>query len=85
MCKSIFELEYCCKIMVSIFHLGMIMHAKLFLSNDAKQLSALVGYEDGSVILWDVASCLVKSHIKTHKDAGKGTYFKYFSETKIFQ
>ena len=50
--------------------LGMIMQAKLFEDEQTKQLYSIIGYEDGSIALWDVDKCVMRSKIKTHTEAG---------------
>ena len=50
--------------------LGMIMQAQLFEDEQTKQLYSIIGYEDGSIALWDVDKCVMRSKIKTHAEAG---------------
>ena len=52
------------------------MQARLFDDKQTKHLFALIGYEDGSVGLWDVANCELRQRLKTHTDAGMDTFFK---------
>lgn len=48
-----------------LFHTGMPMCMKFI---DEKQL--VIGYEDGTVALWDVSSCHIVSESKVHQEPG---------------
>ncbi len=45
------------------------MHIKLF-EHDNRPY-ALIGYEDGSIALWDANEQKLLSHLKLHSDPGK--------------
>jgi len=49
--------------------LGMLMQVKLFRDEQTKQLFSIIGYEDGTVALWDLGKCKIKSRIKAHTEA----------------
>ena len=49
---------------------GMVMQVKLFRDEQTKQLYSIIGYEDGTVALWDLGTCAIKNKVKTHTEAG---------------
>lgn len=63
--------------------LGMIMQAQLFEDKQTKQLYSIIGYEDGTVALWDVDKCVMRSRIKTHAEAGMENFNSSFIYLRV--
>ena len=46
------------------------MQARLFRDEENNRLCSVIGYEDGSVVLWNVKEQVMICKIKTHAEAG---------------
>lgn len=46
------------------------MQLKLFEDKESHDVFAFIGYEDGSVALWDVLKCEMRKRLKIYNDAG---------------
>ena len=67
----VFKLTFAISFMISLTSfLGMVMLLKLFEDKENHDVFALVGYEDGSVALWDAGKCEMRKRLKICKDAG---------------
>ena len=63
----------------------MLMQVKLFRDEQTKQLFSIIGYEDGTVALWDLGKCKIKSRIKAHTEAGMENLKTFITSTSFMK